>query len=82
MKRQIPTALSRVLTSDPDTLGGEIRFVGTRVPVQALLDTLGAGLTLEDFLYGWPNVSRESALAVISWQQSLTRETLGLDKAS
>lgn len=82
MKRQIPTALPHVLTSDLDTLGGEIRFVATRVPAQALLDTLGAGLTLEDFLYGWPNVSRESALAVISWQQSLTRETLGLDEAS
>lgn len=41
------TAVSSVVHSDPDILGGTPVFVGTRVPVRTLLDYLAAGDTLE-----------------------------------
>ena len=40
-------------------------FRGTRVPIQTLFDYLEGGETLEDFLEGFPTVSRESAVAAL-----------------
>ena len=40
-------------------------FRGTRVPVQTLFDYLQGGDTLENFLQGFPTVSRELALEVL-----------------
>jgi uncharacterized protein (DUF433 family) len=59
------TPTSRVLHCDPDILGGTPVFVGTRVPVQTLLDYLEAGDSLDDFLDHFPSVSREQAVAAL-----------------
>ena len=40
-------------------------FRGTRVPVQTLVEYLAGGDTLEDFLQGFPTVSRAVALEAI-----------------
>lgn len=47
--------------SDPDILGGTLVFRGTRVKAQTLLDYLGGGDTLEDFLEDFPTVTRDDA---------------------
>jgi uncharacterized protein (DUF433 family) len=54
-----------VITKDPDILGGTPVFRGTRVPIQALFDYLEGGETLEEFLEGFPTVSREAAVAAL-----------------
>ena len=51
--------------SDPEILGGTPVFVGTRVPVQTLLDYLEAGDPLDEFLADFPSVSRDQAVAVL-----------------
>ncbi|HET7631379.1 MAG TPA: DUF433 domain-containing protein [Gemmatimonadaceae bacterium] len=51
--------------SNPEIMGGTPVFVGTRVPVQTLLDYLEAGDPLDDFLKDFPSVSREQAVAVL-----------------
>jgi uncharacterized protein (DUF433 family) len=51
--------------SDPEILGGTTVFVGTRVPVETLLDYLEGGDTLEEFLDDFPTVKREQAVAVL-----------------
>ncbi len=51
----------RVINRDPEILGGTPVFAGTRVPVQTLVDYLTGGESLDDFLEGFPNVSREQA---------------------
>jgi uncharacterized protein (DUF433 family) len=56
---------ARVVSRDPDVLGGELVFAGTRVPVQTLVDYLKAGKTLERFLDGFPSVRREQAEAYL-----------------
>lgn len=55
----------QVINRDPDILGGTPVFTGTRVPVQTLIDYLKAGESLEDFLEGFPSVSREQAQAFL-----------------
>jgi uncharacterized protein (DUF433 family) len=54
-----------IIVKDPDILGGEPVFRGTRVPFQALIDYLEGGETLDEFLDDFPTVSRESAVAVL-----------------
>jgi uncharacterized protein (DUF433 family) len=58
-------ATSRLITIDPETLGGIPVFTGTRVPVKTLIDYLEAGDRLDDFLDDFPTVSREHAVAVL-----------------
>jgi uncharacterized protein (DUF433 family) len=57
--------IKSVVHSDPDILGGTLVFVGTRVPLQNLIDYLSAGDSLEDFLRSFPTVSREQAVAAL-----------------
>jgi len=51
--------------SDPGIMGGTPVFVGTRVPLQNLIDSLEGGESIDDFLDGFPSVKREQVLAVI-----------------
>ncbi len=54
-----------VIHSNPNILGGTPVFVGTRVPVQTLLDYLEGGESLDEFLDHFPSVGREQAVAVL-----------------
>jgi uncharacterized protein (DUF433 family) len=54
---------SSVVRSDPDILGGTPVFIGTRVPVQALIDYIEGGHSLNEFLDDFPTVTRETAVA-------------------
>ena len=65
-------ALSDIVRSDPEILGGTPVFVGTRVPVQSLFDYLEGGETLDEFLRQFPSVTREQAVAALD----LARATL------
>ena len=56
---------SSVVHSDPEILGGTPVFIGTRVPLQALIDYLKGGHSLEEFLDDFPTVSREVAVAAL-----------------
>jgi uncharacterized protein (DUF433 family) len=54
-----------VVLSTPEIMGGTPVFPGTRVPVQTLLDYLEAGDTIDDFLAGFPTVTREHVIAFL-----------------
>ena len=58
------------ITVDPDILGGTPVFTGTRVPVDALLSNLEAGVSLDEFLENFPTVSRQQALEVIEFSRA------------
>ena len=63
---------TKVVHSDPNILSGTPVFVGTRVPLQNLIDYLEAGDTIDDFLKSFPSVSREQVIAALE----LVREAL------
>ena len=58
---------SSVVAMSANVLGGEPVFAGTRVPVKTLLDYLEAGDSLDLFLYDFPTVARQQAVAVLEW---------------
>ena len=60
-----PEDLKGVVHSDPQVMGGTPVFVGTRVPLQNLIDYLEGGESVEDFLEAFPTVKRKQAIAVI-----------------
>ena len=60
----MPDRISIVSTS-PDIMGGTPVFSGTRVPVQTLFDYLKAGESIDDFLDGFPTVTREQVIALL-----------------
>ncbi len=57
--------LELVIRNDPEILGGQTVFMGTRVPVQSLFDHLEGGESIDDFLEGFPSVRREQVIAVL-----------------
>jgi uncharacterized protein (DUF433 family) len=54
-----------LVTSSPEIMGGTPVFGGTRVPVQTLFEYLEAGDTVDDFLEGFPSVTRQQVLALL-----------------
>jgi uncharacterized protein (DUF433 family) len=54
-----------IVTRDPDIMGGEPVFTGTRVPIKTLTDYLEAGDSLDTFLDHFPSVSRAQAIAFL-----------------
>jgi uncharacterized protein (DUF433 family) len=65
------TNMEHAITRDPEIMHGSPVFRGTRVPVQTLFDYLEGGETLEDFLQGFPTVTRELAIAALEEAKGL-----------
>ena len=57
--------LKGIVHSDSEIMGGTPVFVGTRVPLQNLIDSLEGGESVEDFLEAFPTVRREQVITVI-----------------
>lgn len=57
--------MSSVVEIDPEIMSGSPCFAGTRVPIQNLIDYLEGGDSIEEFLDGFPSVSREQVIAFL-----------------
>ena len=68
--------LKGIVHSDPQIMGGTPVFVGTRVPLQNLIDYLEGGESIEDFLDGFPSVQRTQVIAVIEAAKFKMLETV------
>ncbi|GAC1564657.1 MAG: hypothetical protein NVS2B7_38710 [Herpetosiphon sp.] len=62
------------VTSDPEIVSGTPVFTGTRVPVEALLDNIAVGVTLDEFLDNFPTVTRDQALAVLHFSNQTLKK--------
>ncbi len=60
-----------VIHSNPEIMSGTPVFIGTRVPIQTLLDYLEAGDSLNEFLEDFPTVSRELAINALEQAKDL-----------
>jgi uncharacterized protein (DUF433 family) len=69
---------SPVVQSNPEILGGEPVFAGTRVPVRNLIDYLEHGSSLDEFLTDFPSVTRGQAVSVLE----MAREAAGVHEPS
>jgi uncharacterized protein (DUF433 family) len=65
MTEQRQALLLEIVGVDPDRMGGVVCFKGTRVAIQTLIDHIEGNSTLEEFLAGFPSVTREQAIQFI-----------------
>lgn len=71
-------AMQDIIVRDPEILGGEPVFRGTRVPFQALLDYLEDGkYSLDDFLDQFPTVTQEMAVEALELGKKLVLQQVG-----
>ncbi|MEO7207602.1 MAG: DUF433 domain-containing protein [Steroidobacteraceae bacterium] len=54
-----------IVSAAPDVMGGTPVFPGTRVPVQTLLEYIEGGETIDEFLDGFPSVTRQQVIAFL-----------------
>ena len=58
------------ITIDPEIMSRTPVFKKTRVPIEALLTNLEAGLSLDEFLENFPTVTRQQAIQVLEFSKS------------
>jgi uncharacterized protein (DUF433 family) len=79
MLTSIPAGLEHVMNINPEILGGEPCFNGTRVPLETVIDNLGAGYSTEELLSDFPSLTPEHIEAVQQWELALARKAAGLE---
>jgi uncharacterized protein (DUF433 family) len=62
------------ITTDPNVLHGAPRFVGTRIPVTAVLDNLADGATPAEIIEQYPALRAEHVPAALAYAADLARE--------
>jgi uncharacterized protein (DUF433 family) len=71
----------KIITIDPEILGGTPVFSGTRVPLKNLYDYLSTGETIESFLEDFESVSRIQVVKLLQFSYSLVQQsTLALNE--
>jgi len=65
------TPCARRCMRNPEVMSGTPVFTGTRVPVQTLLDYLEGGESIDDFLDGFPSVTRAQVVAFLEEGKTL-----------
>lgn len=56
---------NNIVSSCLEVMGGTAVFTGTRVPIQTFLEYLEGGHSIDDFLDGFPTVTREQVMAFL-----------------
>lgn len=62
--------LDRV-TVDPAVCHGQPCIRGTRVPITVILDTLAAGMTVEEIIEHYPTLTADDVLAVMQFRRQM-----------
>ena len=62
------------ITTEPSILHGAVCFVGTRIPVSAVLDNLAEGATPSEILLQYPGLRTEHVPAALGYAAELARE--------
>lgn len=75
----IPPSLQHLVISDPEVVGGEPCFEGTRVPLETVVDNLAGGHGVDRILKNYPTLRLEHIEAVLKWERDLARQAVGLE---
>jgi len=75
--------MNKLITQDPDILGGKPIIKGTRMSVESILELLASDVTVEEILKDYPILKREHILAAIDYASKLVgkSKTLFFDTA-
>ncbi len=65
------------IISDPNILLGKPVIRGIRISVELILRKLSEGITIEELLEGYPNLSRENIMDVLCYSADVISTTPG-----
>jgi uncharacterized protein (DUF433 family) len=71
MLASIPPGLEHIMNIDPEILGGEPCFNGTRIPLETVVDTPAAGISVGRILRNYRSLTQEHVDAVLRWDTRL-----------
>ena len=66
----IPNAENPLIWINPERMSGSPCFYGTRLPVSSLFENLEDGVSIDEWLDGFPSATREQAIAVLEYARS------------
>lgn len=69
-------AFAGVVTIDKEVMHGTPCFIGSRVPVQTLIDFLETGETIDDFLVVYPSIRREHVFSFLELSRDIAIDQL------
>lgn len=69
-------ALLRRISADPAVCGGKACIRGTRIFVEIVLDSLAAGMTPEEIIDHYPQLTVEDVRAAVAYAAELSRENV------
>jgi uncharacterized protein (DUF433 family) len=76
--RKLMTDWRALITVEPDKLGGKPCIRGMRISVADVLEYLAAGMTIEEILSDFPDLTREDILACLAYAAARERGTVQL----
>lgn len=65
------------IISDPKILGGKPLIAGTRISVELIMNFLAAGMSIDDILAEYKELTKTEVLAAISYAAKLVSQTNG-----
>jgi len=65
------------IISDPKILGGKPVIAGTRISVELIMNFLAAGMSIDDILAEYKELTKTEVLAAISYAAKLASQTNG-----
>lgn len=67
--------MNKLITQDPDILGGKPIIKGTRMSVESILELLASGMDIDEILKDYPILKKEHILAAIDYASRLVGRT-------
>lgn len=64
-------SVGELITCDVEIMSGTPVFKNTRVPIKNLIDYLGTGESLDEFLEAFPSVTREQAIQILELAEEI-----------
>ena len=64
--------MENIIEINKNILGGTPVFKGTRVPVKNLWDYLEGGESIDEFLKGFPSVSKDQVISLLEKAEKIT----------
>ena len=81
IEKRLNASMDKVIHSNKEIHSGTPVFKGTRVPIYNLFELLSAGENLDEFLEGFPTVSREQAVEALNLAKKVL-ESIAYETAS
>lgn len=67
--------MNKLITQDPDILGGKPIIKGTRMSVESVLELLASGMKTDQILKDYPILKKKHILAAIEYASKLVGKT-------